>query len=581
MLPARFPSTARIYLAGAAALVGLVVVWSFVARPAASWLTGLGHQAWVDLAAGSSVAAVLLAVFFIMERVRRLGLATAEQRLHELLDLTTDAILSIDRDLHIVRFNRAAQRMFGYRADQAIGRPFSLLLPADTHDRYRRHLRRFVAGPRLRAALEGDHGVVVSHQTGRPFPVAIHLTKSVAGRGDQITIAVQDIGARRAAEAKLDWERNLMSALMQAWPDFIFVKDTAGRFLLGNTKTAELMGADSPDDLVGRTDHDFYPPATAALLFESEQQLMQTGTQIVAEQQRVETPSGAERWLSTTKVPIMDSGGQVVGLAGVVRDITADKQAEVNLGTAKKQAELSNRAKSEFIANMSHELRTPLNAIIGFSEIIRQQSMGPLGTPVYREYADDINEAGTHLLAIINDILDLSKIESGNDELINEQTDVADLVHSVTRLLAGRAAEGGVNIVTSVPANLPMLSADRRKLKQVLANMLSNAVKFTERGGRVELRVWCEDQRDYFLQVSDSGIGMAPEHIPVALAQFGQVDSRLARQHEGTGLGLPLSKALVELHGGTLQIHSELGVGTTATVILPGRAVAATGQAIA
>ena len=261
----------------------------------------------------------------------------------------------------------------------------------------------------------------------------------------------------------------------------------------------------------------------------------------------------------------------------------ADKQAEAILSAAKKQAELSNRAKSEFIANMSHELRTPLNAIIGFSDIIKAESMGPVGTPVYREYAGDINDAGTHLLAIINDILDLSKVESGADELHSEDTDVADLARSVTRLLSGRAEQSGVIVSTSAATDLPPLFGDRRKLKQILANMLSNAIKFTERGGRVELRVWCVEQRDFFLQVSDTGIGMAPEDIPVALAQFGQVDSRLARQHEGTGLGLPLSKALVELHGGTFELNSELGVGTTVTVFLPGRAAtsAAAGRATA
>ncbi len=581
MLRLKLPSTARIFLASAAALVGLVVVWSFVARPAFSRLTGLGHQAWVDLAAGSSVVAVSLTVFLIMERVRRMGLATADQRLHELLDLTTDAILSIDRDLRIVRFNRAAQRMFGYREDQAIGQCFSLLLPADSHERYRRHLRRFVISARLRAALADDHGLTVCHQTGRAFPVAVHLTKSIAGSGDQITIAVQDIGARRAAEAKLDWERNLMSALMEAWPDFIFAKDTGGRFIVANAKTAELMGAVSADALIGRSDFDFYPAENAARLHETEQELMRSGVAQIAVPMLVESPTAGNIWLSNTKIPFRDKRGKVVGLVGVVRDITIEKLNEATLSAAKEQAELSNRAKSEFLANMSHELRTPLNAIIGFSEIIRQETMGPLGTAVYGEYAGDINEAGIHLLAIINDILDLSKIESGNDELLNEETNVADLVDSVARLLSGRAAECGVTIAINVPAGLPLLSVDRRKLKQVLANMLSNAVKFTERGGRVELRVWCEDQRDFFLQVSDNGIGMAPDDIPVALAQFGQVDSRLARQHEGTGLGLPLSKALIELHGGDLQLHSELGVGTTATVFLPDRAVPVTGRASA
>lgn len=575
MLGARFPLTARTHILRIAAIVGSAVIWSFVIRPALSASLGVGQQAWVDLAAVLLVVAVFLTIFVIMERTRRSGLIAADKGLRELLDLTNDAMLSVDRQLCIVRFNRAAQRMFGFSEQQAIGQPVALLLPADVQDRYLRRLRRFIASSRLAIILDGDREVLVRRENTSLFPAALRLTRSVADRSSQITIAVQDMAARRAAEAKLDWERNLMRALIQASPDYIFAKDIQGRFLVANNKVSEIMGAGSPDRLIGRTDHDFYPPETAALLFESEQQIMRTGKAMVGEQQKVQTAAGREQWLSTTKVPFRDGKGVIVGLAGVVRDVTADKHNAATLNAAKKQAELSNRAKSEFIANMSHELRTPLNAIIGFSDIIKAESMGPVGTPVYRDYAGDINDAGAHLLAIINDILDLSKVESGADELHCEETDVADLARSVTRLLSGRAEQSGVIVSTSAAHDLPRLFGDRRKLKQVLANMLSNAIKFTERGGRVELRVWCEEQRDFFLQVSDTGIGMAPRDIPVALAQFGQVDSRLARQHEGTGLGLPLSKALVELHGGTFEVNSELGVGTTVTVFLPGRAAGA------
>jgi signal transduction histidine kinase len=218
---------------------------------------------------------------------------------------------------------------------------------------------------------------------------------------------------------------------------------------------------------------------------------------------------------------------------------------------------------------MSHELRTPLNAIIGFSEIIEKEMFGPIGSPRYTEYANDIHESGTHLLNLINDILDVSKAEAGKIELQESQILLADLVDASLRLILPRARESAVALTEPHVDHLPPVRADERRLKQVLINLLSNAVKFTPSGGRVSLEARLEPGRGLAIRVRDTGIGMAPEDIPRALEPFGQIDSRLARKYEGTGLGLPLSKALVELHGGKLEIESEQGMGTTVTVLLP------------
>ena len=236
---------------------------------------------------------------------------------------------------------------------------------------------------------------------------------------------------------------------------------------------------------------------------------------------------------------------------------------------ARDQAESANRAKSEFLANMSHELRTPLNAIIGFSELTKNEMFGPVGNSTYLEYARDINGAGHHLLDLINDILDLCKIESGAGELQEEDVIVRHTVRSVLTLVKERAREGGVELVLEAPDDLPTLWADERKLKQILVNLLSNGIKFTNAGGRVVLKIWCRKDGGYVFQVIDTGIGIALEDIPTALAPFQQVDSDLNRKYEGTGLGLPLTKALVEMHGGSLDLQSEVGVGTTVTVRFP------------
>ena len=249
------------------------------------------------------------------------------------------------------------------------------------------------------------------------------------------------------------------------------------------------------------------------------------------------------------------------------------------LSIARYEAEAINRAKSEFLANMSHELRTPLNAVIGFSQIMREETLGPLGSEDYIDYATNIFDSGQHLLELINDILDLSKVESGRDDLNEEILDVRDLVKSVLVLVQHRPGGEGVTLTTDLADDLALLRADARKLKQILVNLLSNAMKFTEAGGEVTLKIWCRPSSGYIMQVSDTGIGISLEDIPKALSVFGQVDGELSRKYEGTGLGLPLSKSLVEMHSGSLDLQSELGVGTTVTIRLPAERIVGQAEA--
>ncbi len=242
---------------------------------------------------------------------------------------------------------------------------------------------------------------------------------------------------------------------------------------------------------------------------------------------------------------------------------------EGSLSSARRQAEAANHAKTKFLTNMSHELRTPLNAIIGFSDIIAREIFGPLGDDKYRDYAREINDSGSHLLQLIDEILDISKVETGQLTLNDAPMAVADVVDECLDLVRARAEAAELELSVDLEPDLPSLNADERLIKQSLLHLLFNAVKFTRPGGRVAIRACRGNDGALAISVTDTGIGIAAEDIPSALAAFGQVDSALDRKYDGSGLGLTLVKSFIELHGGRLEIDSMPGVGTTVTLVFP------------
>ncbi len=278
--------------------------------------------------------------------------------------------------------------------------------------------------------------------------------------------------------------------------------------------------------------------------------------------------NGESQYWKISGIPVFDAAGAFQGYRGTGTNVTAEVRASEALREAKEASDVANRAKSEFLANISHELRTPLNAILGFSAIAKDQLLGD-APEKYAEYAADIFNSGNLLLALINDILDLSKIEAGRMFLEEEFVDISEIIEKSIRLIQQKAHSARLNLFTDVAENLPLLRGDPRKLTQLILNLLSNSVKFTPREGSISVAASRDLTGDLILIISDTGIGIPADKIGTVLEPFGQIQNSMTRAHAGTGLGLPLAKALAELHGGTLTLKSDLGRGTDVVITLP------------
>jgi PAS domain S-box-containing protein len=497
------------------------------------------------------------------------GLALRHQDafMRRVVNNTFDGLLTIDGVGTIRSFNPAAQRIFGHTPEEIIGQSFSALLTgtAGFGDGMGATTSLLTAVGRSGAS----RGIMGRRRDGTAFPMDLAVTEMQEGGAAVYIALVRDISARAAAETMAAQAQQRLVDALESISEAFVLYDDQDRIVLFNQRFRELHGSCANLITVGaRFEEVARAVAAQGLVPEAGGRIQEWVRERVLQHVN---PSGSfqmeladGRWLRISERRTRDGG-----IVGTMAEITDEKRRERELRRARDAAELANRSKSEFLANMSHELRTPLNAIIGFSELMKNEVLGSIGVPAYSGYIRDIHDSANHLLNIINDILDLSRIEAGKLKLFETAVDLGAAAQATARLVTDRAADSGVRVSADIEPNLPTLLGDERLVKQILINLLANAVKFTPRGGSVVVRAFKDADGRLGLSVADTGIGIAEADLLRVMEPFGQADGSLRRRYEGTGLGLPLVRSFVELHGATFDLKSQVGSGTTATVVFP------------
>jgi PAS domain S-box-containing protein len=367
---------------------------------------------------------------------------------------------------------------------------------------------------------------------------------------------------RKRAEDALHEERRILRALIDNVPDFMYVKDVESRFVVGNASLARSVGVPGPEQLLGKTDRDFYSRELADAYLQDDQNVMRAKQPLFDREEECINEKGDTIFLLTTKVPLLDNRGEVTGIVGLGRNITGRRKAEQAMQRAREAAEAASRAKSEFLANMSHEIRTPLNGVIGMTELALDTDL----TAEQREYLETVKMSSDSLLTVINDILDFSKIEAGKIDLEAVDFNLRDCLETTLKTLALRADEKGLELLCEIAPDVPeVVEGDSSRLRQVLANLVGNAIKFTHRGEvalSVQLEIKDGDDRLLRFTVSDTGIGIPAEKQKLIFDPFTQADTSTTRKYGGTGLGLTISSRLVNMMDGKIWVESEIGRGT-------------------
>jgi len=505
------------------------------------------------------------------ERLNQI-LRKSERENKAIINSVSDIIFEMSTDGEILFLNDTWQKVTGFELQRSINRNlFDMLHPQDQGDQ-RDQFQMMVRGqkPAYRSftRLRSADGLF------RSVELAISMLRQDENRNMRVVGTITDVEERRRAEKALGEAEKKYRTIVENAAGGIYQLTPEGQYLSANPAMARILGLDSTDDLLREilnAHEQVYVDTREHLSFirELENYGLAKNWEL-----RVRRNDGVVIWVNENARTVKDDEGNILYYEGSIEDITQRKEAELQLREAKIQSDLANRAKSEFLANMSHELRTPLNAIIGFSEIIKNQVFGPVGQKQYLEYSEDIFSSGKHLLKIINDILDVARIDAGERQLNEAWVDMEKVTRNVLELLSPKIETNRMIVANFVGPETPKIIGEELAIKQMMTNIISNAVKFTPSGGRVTVTSEIDNEGCLRVSVTDTGVGLDDIEIERALSHFGQVDGSLHRSTAGTGLGLTLVTSLIQLHGGWFDLFSQKGIGTTATLIFPARRVA-------
>jgi two-component system, cell cycle sensor histidine kinase PleC len=470
-----------------------------------------------------------------------------------------------DGRITVADLNVRAQDYFNRKKDQLIGKTVADIMDSENA----RHFQQS-----FEVSLKHRMPVTIQAVPSFPGTIRVHgfwINPVMDERGDVVYL---DITAQPDAtnESILQRERDdaisLLTSIFDASEVGIIVTDHNRRIVRVNDAFVRTFGW-SRDTIIGEDVLVLSTVDEVERLRANHDDFIGSGKRSTGEMKVLRRDGSISNALFTTAMLELSQRRRF--LVTTIMDITVRKQMEISLRLAKEQADAANHAKSSFLANMSHELRTPLNAIIGFSELMMKETFGPLGHAKYIEYLGDVHFSARHLLEIINEVLDMSKIEAGRVELDESDLDLAEVVMSVIRIMTSRAFSSDIDLIPDLQANLPHLYADTRLVRQILINLISNAVKFSKPGDKIFIKAHALPDGDIQVVVQDFGVGIPKDKIKDAMEPFGQIHDSVhsAQIHQGTGLGLPLARAMVELHGGNLTLDSDLGQGTTVYVTFP------------
>lgn len=486
---------------------------------------------------------------------------------HDISFLNTfdEGIVACESDGTIAFFNRAAERIFGHAAEAVLGQPLELLIPAASRDRHRHYVEAFRISAKSSRMMSERGAVQGLRRDGTVFDAEISISKATFAGRTMLTAVVRDVSEGKQVERELRAAEERHRAILDTCSDGIVLADAvSGLIVDANDRAAEMFGC-AVDELVGLHQSVLHPAADRERYARIFREHVEDGRILVSDA-NIQRRDGEILPVEITAKPTEIDGAAM--LVGFFRNISHRKERERLLIEARREAERANEEKTKFLASVSHELRTPLNGIIGLSDLIRTEVYGAIGNDRYREYLDDINHAGTQLLGMINELLDLSRIEAGRFEPQDEDIDIAAAVEEATSSIRPLSDKAGLRLEIAV-AGVPVLRADRRAVYQMLVNLLSNATKFTPEGGRIRIEGTVAPDGGVVLTVADTGCGIAADKLAQVTTPFNADGETRIKNQPNLGLGLSITKGLIEGHGGRLEIESAEGLGTSVHLAFP------------